>query len=547
MRRFPKSLMLIAGAASAAGFAPLGAWPVTLAAYALAMLVIGDAANGRCAFVRGWLFGLGQFTVGLNWIAHAFDFQDAMPHWFGYGAVVLLSLYLAVYPGLAALAAWWVARPRRPDRARLEQAVAPRPGAAVRFSLAFAAAWVVTEYLRATLFTGFAWNPLAAITVAGGYRPDGIAGISAWLGTYGLSGSLILLAGAWLWVVRRLPHFDPATVRPHADPGFRTLAKKLVGAGIILAPIVLFVGVPIPTGTVPAVREIGPAIRVVQPNIGQAERHDRNSDEVSVRRLERLTGLPSATPRLILWPEAAVPYYLEEESWARYRLARLLGPRDLLLTGGTTLNYDRRGDLVSATNSLFVMNADGKLISRYDKAHLVPYGEYLPMRPLLSAIGLSKLVQSDVDFVPGAGLSTLVLPGFARVGVQICYEIIFSGEVALAGADRPDFIFNPSTDAWFGAWGPPQHLAQARLRAIETGLPVVRATPTGISAVIDADGQLLAALPLGKAGFLDTRLPPPHRTTVFAQLGNPLPLGLALAILLGVALVPRQRYGRKPT
>ena len=507
MLRFPETLALIAGVASATGFAPLGLWPVTLIALALVMHLIAAAPNWRGAFTRGWWFGVGQFTLGLNWIAHAFDFQDAMPHWFGYGAVLLLSLYLAVYPAVAAGLAWWAA-------ARASSGKLP-------FILCFTAGWIVTEYLRATMFTGFAWNPLGVAMLTTPLSPA-----ATLVGTYGLSACVVLLAGSGLLAVaRRWPEAVAVAVL--------AVLPAIVAAALVPAA--------------PAVRALGPRIRIVQPNVSQAERHDRNSDEDSVRRLERLTGPPSAAPRLILWPEAAVPYYLEEEEWARYRLAKLLGPRDLLLTGGTTLNYDKQGDLTSATNSLFMMTADALLLDRYDKAHLVPYGEYLPLRPLLSRIGLSKLVQSDVDFVPGAAPRTMTLPGFGRVGVQICYEIIFSGQV-IDRADRPDFIFNPSTDAWFGRWGPPQHLAQARLRAIEEGLPVVRATPTGISAVIDADGRLLAALPLGKAGFLDTRLPPPHAPTLFARLGNAIPLGLALLLaLLSVALARFGRYGRART
>jgi apolipoprotein N-acyltransferase len=163
------------------------------------------------------------------------------------------------------------------------------------------------------------------------------------------------------------------------------------------------------------------------------------------------------------------------------------------------------------------------------------------MRPILSSIGLSKLVQSDVDFVPGAGPGTLTLPGFGKAGVQICYEIIFSGQV-IDAAHRPDFIFNPSTDAWFGAWGPPQHLAQARLRAIEEGLPVIRATPTGISAVIDAEGRLLVALPLNEPGVITSRLPLAKAPGLFARFGNSVPLTLAL-MLATLAIAPRFRRG----
>lgn len=514
--RFPKTMALVAGLISATGFAPLGLWPVTLVAVAVLIALNERAPNGRAAFTRGWLFGVGHFTVGLNWIAHAFDFQDAMPHWFGYGAVVLLSLYLAVYPGLAALLAFGTRASGSASRGT--------------FALAFAAAWILTEYLRAILFTGFAWNPLSAIAVG---LPA--AAYTQWFGTYGLSGLIVLIAG-WLW-------WFGAWVRDAAQGTRGRDRSHYVAIGVSTVVLALFyLGVPArPLLASPpmAVRAVGPAIRVVQPNLSQAEQHDRNFDEVSVVRLERLTGPPSTTPRLILWPEAAVPYYLDEESWARYRLSKLLGPRDMLLTGGTTLIYDDKGALTAARNSLFAMNPASDLIARYDKGHLVPYGEYLPMRPLLSAIGLSKLVQSDVDFVPGVGPSTMTLPGFGRVGVQICYEIIFSGQVVDA-AHRPDFIFNPSTDAWFGAWGPPQHLAQARLRAIEEGLPVIRATPTGISAVIDADGRLLAALPLNKPGVITSRLPPSKPPTLFALYGNSLPLGLALLLAIA-AVAPRFR------
>jgi apolipoprotein N-acyltransferase len=156
-------------------------------------------------------------------------------------------------------------------------------------------------------------------------------------------------------------------------------------------------------------------------------------------------------------------------------------------------------------------------------------------------------VPGSIDFWPGPGPRTLELPFEGRrvkVGMQICYEIIFSGQVT-DRANRPDFIFNPSNDAWFGSWGPPQHLAQARLRAIEEGLPVVRATPTGISAVIDADGRIVESLPLGKAGRIDARLPMAKAPTLFARYGNILPLGFA-ALLIAFALLPlaRARFSR---
>ena len=160
------------------------------------------------------------------------------------------------------------------------------------------------------------------------------------------------------------------------------------------------------------------------------------------------------------------------------------------------------------------------------------------MRPILSAIGLSRLVPGDIDFWPGPGPGTLDIPGFGKVGLQICYEIIFSGHVVDA-KNRPNFIFNPSNDAWFGSWGPPQHLAQARLRAMEEGLPVVRSTPTGISAVINAQGRIVAALPFQKAGAIEVVLPPAAAPTPFAKYGNLLPMALAL-LLIALAIATRR-------
>jgi apolipoprotein N-acyltransferase len=155
------------------------------------------------------------------------------------------------------------------------------------------------------------------------------------------------------------------------------------------------------------------------------------------------------------------------------------------------------------------------------------------MRPLLSYIGLSRLAPGDLDFTPGPGPRTVDVGGWGKVGLQLCYEIIFSGKV-VDEQHRPAFIFNPSNDAWFGRWGPPQHVAQAQLRAAEEGLPVLRATPTGISAVIDARGNLVKSLPWRKAGVIDAVLPPAaNQPTLFARWGNAIPILLGLLLIAG--------------
>ncbi len=492
MLRFPKLVALAAGLASATGFAPLGLWPITLISLALLLHLVRTAPHGRAGFARGYWFGVGHFTLGLNWIAGSFAYQSAMPVWLGWVAVIALSLYLAIFPAAAMAVS-------RALSARL---------ADWGFAAAASGAWIITEWGRATLFTGFAWNPLAVAFI-------GAAQASRLVGTYGTSGLALLLAAS-LWLVTRR-HIRPA------------LAVAALPVGLTLAAV----------ATAPALEPVRPiALRIVQPNIGQQDKHDPSFDAVNFRKLEEQTGAPMATPRLVLWPEAAIPDYLEEDANARLRLASLLGPKDLLLTGGVALEYNTQGDLIGARNSVFALTPKGMLMGRYDKAHLVPYGEYLPMRPILSAIGLSRLVPGDIDFWPGPGPATLPLPGFGQVGLQICYEMIFSGQVVDA-QHRPDFIFNPSNDAWFGIWGPPQHLAQARLRALEEGLPIVRSTPTGISAVIDADGQLVQSLPYHQAGAISAPLPPARAPTLFAQGGNILPLAMAL-LLIALAIATRR-------
>lgn len=536
--------LLVAGGVSATGFEPLNLWPLTLLALALLMHLVARASSGDRAFLLGWLFGLGHFIIGNNWIATAFTYQANMPAWLGWLAVPLLALYLAVYPGLAAWGAW---RLSRFVSSAAERAASP-------FILAFAGCWIVSEWLRSWVFTGFAWNPLSVAWIDTLFA-------QIWLpsfGTYGFSGFVILAAGLLLLGIGAL--------RRAVVAGAFGTSGSLVGiafGAIFILPLLgaaLFPHMLLPSpkaDPVPA----SPALTIVQPNISQIDKYKPGYDAVNFQRLAE-NSLPQSTmPRLILWPEAAIPWRLEEGYPFRYYqfqpgetaaatralLTRLMNRGDILLTGVDRLEIDRRGQLVGARNSVQAMSSEGALLGHYDKAHLVPYGEYLALRWLLEPLGATRLVPGTIDFWPGPGPRTLDLPfngQRVKVGMQICYEMIFSGKVT-DRANRPDFIFNPSNDAWFGHWGPPQHLAQARLRAIEEGLPVVRSTPTGISAVIDADGRIVKSLPLGKAGRIDARLPIAKAPTLFARFGNILPLGFA-TLLIGLALLPlaTRRFSR---
>lgn len=521
--RHPLLLALLAGPVSATGFAPLQWWPLLFACLALLLWVVARAPTLRSALFAGWLFGVGHFAVGNHWIQHAFDYQDKMPPVLGYVAVLLLALYLALYPAMAAGLAWRCVRIRARDAARHVDAP---------FVLFFAAAWIVTEWLRGTLFTGYPWNPLGVAWLSVG----NVAQAAGAIGTYALSGVSVLAAGALVLALRRRWHMPAA------------FALLLLAVQILGAP-----------APVPNYPETHPFVRVVQPNIGQEGTSAPDYPERVLSALIRLSAPRPARagPELLVWPEGMVNFYVEDGYpeqlyWqarpevVRARIAGLLRDGDAALVSGNSLLFEDHPEegvrtLTGAGNSVFVLRRDGALHGRYDKAHLVPYGEYLPLRAVLAPIGLARLVMGEIDFLPGPGPRSIPVAGFGDIGMQVCYEIIFSGHV-VDRRHRPAVLFNPSNDAWFGTWGPPQHLAQARMRAIEEGLPILRATPTGISAVIDADGRILDRIEPGVAGAIDVPLPTAHAPTLFSRIGNAMAFLIALA-LAGVAVAIR-RFAR---
>ncbi len=509
------------GAIAACGFPPLSFWPLTLLALAGLVELIARARSGKQAALIGWLFGLGHFTLGNNWIALAFTYQANMPQWLGWIAVLLLSLYLAVYPALATLGTWLVARKAGARR----WPVVP----------AFAACWIVGEWLRGWVFTGFAWNPLA-LAALGPFGRPGLATAAPWLGTYGLSGLIAFLAGFWLMALSR-----------------RRLDWR--SAGLALAPAALML---LPQAVSPAAdTDTGIPFTLVQPDIRQEALDDPTLYETHFQKTAWLSQPEKpGQRRVVFWPESGIPDYLRDDypphlyrqmtyaadpMLARERLGRVIGPGSLLLTGAVDLVM-RDGSAIAARNVITAFDGRGDILASYAKAHLVPFGEYLALRWLLEPLGASRLVAGALDFWPGPGPRTYDFGPWGKAGMQICYEITFSGHV-VDPRQRPDYIFNPSNDGWFGSWGPPQHLAQARLRAIEEGLPVLRATTTGISAVIDAGGVVRQFIPRHTARRIDGRIPHAYAATPFARLGNALPLGWAVALLALSLVALRRRAG----
>ncbi|MCR9180555.1 MAG: apolipoprotein N-acyltransferase [Erythrobacteraceae bacterium] len=513
-QRRPALSAIVLGLIAACGYPPLHLWPLGLAALAGFVWLLHVAPTRRGAFWRGWWFGWAHLTLANNWIATAFTHQAKMPEVLGWVAVPMLCIYLAAYPALAALAAHLIAR-RAPLWA---------------FGLVLAGAWITAEWLRGWVFTGYPWPPLG-LMLLGGWGTPGVANLLPWLGTYALSGLALVLASVLLWALA----------------GRRWL---VAGAGVVA----------VAAGMLVSLHVIKPPLKglrytLVQPLIPQSEINDAGKFEEQFARIAALTASGQNQSRIVLWPESAIPDYLEDgypdryylqmtagadPEFARARIGGIIGPQSTLLTGVVNLDIGTREDgtqgAVSARNSVMAIDGEGAIKASYAKAHLVPYGEYLPMRELLEPLGLSRLVAGAIDYEPGPGPRTLDLGRHGKAGIQICYEIVFSGKV-VDRANRPDYIFNPSNDGWFGHWGPPQHLAQARMRAIEEGLPVLRSTTTGISAVIDANGIVRSSIARGKADKLEGVVPAAKPPTLFARAGHWLTLGwAAVLIALGLGL-----------
>lgn len=490
------------GAAGALAFEPFRLFFLLLLAYAGLVLLLDGAHAGprrwRDAALAGWGFGFGLFLVGHYWIGYAF-LVDAETHaWLMPFAMVLLPAGLALFFAAAAafcMAAW-------------------RPG--VQRVFLFAVAFIIAEWLRGHILTGFPWN----LPGYGWGASTAVLQSAAVLGVYGLS-LLTLLFGASLALLAAPPDRGRAKLLP-AALSVLYLALWIGGEVRLLAATV---------ATVPGVR-----LRIVQPSTPQPEKYAPENRVRNWRRLIDLSSLPSAEqPTHIIWPEAAPPFVLDGIPQVQADIAELTGESRVLMTGQVRIAEEsgRR----NSYNSFAIFGSQGELLGTYDKFHLVPFGEYVPGGPVLRTLGITEIAAST-GFSSGPGPRTLTVPGAPPVGPLICYEIIFPREVT--GEPRPAWLVNLTDDSWFGPdTGPMQHLLIARVRAIEEGLPVVRAANSGISAVIDAHGRVRASLALGLRDVVDSDLPVALSPPPFVRYGNVTLLALLL-MCTAAALWPRR-------
>lgn len=473
------------------------------------LLWLDEGSAGPWASARlGYVFGLGFFVAGLYWIAAAL-FVDIARFWWALPFAVLgLPAVLALYTGAAlGLTSALVRRWQLSPTARV---------------CLFAVAWSTAEWARGHWFTGFPWN-LVGYVWSGAF-PGAIAMLqtTAWCGIYGL-GFLTVLAAS-------LPALLGTAILAPPPPGGR-VAPGIAAALLILAPAVAGA---VRLDAIP-LRSTGLWLRLVQPS--QAEIMVW-SQAAAAAELQRLLDLSAGPARhqlaATLWPEGAVPYFLGRDPTHRAMIAAVAPTHGYLITGALRATPPDEAPL-RIWNSIEAIDDSGAIRARYDKAHLVPFGEYVPFHNLLP---IDKITPGATDLSAGAGPQTVALPGLPKFSPIICYEAIFPGAV-VDEAERPKWILNVTNDAWYGrSSGPYQHFAIARVRAIEEGLPLVRVANNGISGVVDAAGRIVARTGLDDITYADVPLPKALGPTLYAKIGD-----WAFLVMLGfglaAALLPR--------
>lgn len=506
-------LALAAGAGAAVAHPPFGFLPGLLG-YALLMFLAERSTSARGGFWMGWLAGFAYFFISCWWVAEAFLINPAQA-WMAPFAASLLPIGLGLFWGTATA---------------LYRRFLP---SGVKRALFFAALFCLLEWLRGHVLTGFPWNPAGASWRAGSAASQ----FAAVAGVYGLSFVTVAAAAA----------FGPLLGTGSRKAG---AGAALLG-GVVLTALVVGGSVRLGQARLELTDTV---VRIVQADVDQESKWTPEAYRDIVDRYVNLTARPGAVrPDLIIWPEGALPASANQvfapDSAEAVAIARAVQPGQSLIMG-----LSRGAPDFSAPgggwyfNSLFVLTHQGQdglnISAVYDKYRLVPFGEYLPAGDLLGALGVRSLTHMPVDFSPGPRPAPIDIPGASRAQPLICYESLYPGFTP-GSAGRPGWIVNISNDAWFGRTsGPLQHLNLASYRAIETGLPVVRSTPTGVSAMIDPWGRVIGdqRLEPGESGVIDARLPRPTAITFYGRFGDRL-FWLAVLASLAVA-VPLSRLRR---
>jgi len=452
------------------------------------------ASTWKRAFAIGWWAGLGYFGLGMIWLVEPF-FVEPEKH-----AILAPFALVAVSGGLALF--WGIAF-----------AFSKQFGAGLgRYIIGLAVAWAVVEYLRSILFTGFPWGLLGYTWIE--------TPIAQWASVVGPFGLVFMTAFGGLLML--------------SFPNKRFVAPVIT----LLFFSTLWVGGTWRIPDAQAKQETNIRVRLIQPNAPQHQKWDPEWIGVFFRRALELTASPmKEAVDLVIWPETAVPFALQNDTDDLKILSDSAGPNAHIIAG------IRRFEENNLYNSMVHLDQKGGLVSIYDKSHLVPFGEYIPFSEYLSGLGLRGMAANLQGFSSGAGPEVISAYGLPSYLAMICYEAIFPS-FAHTGDDRPEFLMHITNDAWFGdTIGPYQHLVQVRFRAIEQGLPAARSANTGISAVIDPYGRIVSRLKFNKAGVLDADLPVPLNPTIYAQFGE-VPFFVMMLLLGLIAKYVTYRSGK---
>jgi apolipoprotein N-acyltransferase len=506
-------IALASGALSALAMAPFNAWPILFLTLPVVVWLIDGAGSGKfggapAAALTGWWFGFGYFLAGLYWVGNALLVDAQTFGWLLPFAVAGLPAGLALFMALGFLVARWLwVR----DASRI---------------LTLAIALTATEWLRGHILSGFPWNALGYALSA----PLALAQTASLIGLWGLTFLTVAIFASPAVLI------DDRKTSRHIWPVLALTLLAVMGAygALRLARE--------PTRWVEGVK-----LRIMQPNLPQDKKFNYGAKAEVMRRYLALserasgpqsTGLSDTT--LLIWPESAFPFFLAREADAMAQIADLL-PRGTVLITGAVRPPDASPPglpISRAYNSIYAIDHDGTILSVYDKLHLVPFGEYLPFQTAMEKLGFTQITKIQGGFIPGTRRRPIDLPHAPRMLPLICYEAIFPGEITTR-EERPAWIVNVTNDGWFGqSTGPYQHLQQTRLRAIEEGLPIVRAANTGISAVIDPLGRIVARLDLGTEGVMDAGLPASVATPLYGRITD-IPAAVLVA-LAGFVVIRRR-------
>ena len=485
----------VAGLCAAAGQAPLDFWWLALPALSFLTFHVAEAADARARLWRGWCGGAGYFAATLFWIVEPFMVDPAKDGWMAPFALIFMAGGMALFWLMAAMIAG------------LGRGPANR-------AFGFAAGLAATDLLRSYVLTGFPWALVGHFWIA-----TPVGQMAAYVGPTGLSALTMTLA-----------------VFPTLGKTARQCLAGIAVSGLVLATI-WGIGL-MRLGSPEGPRPEPIRVRLVQPNATQSLKWQPGMWDVFLDRQMQATAAPQDKPLdLVIWPETAVPYLLED---AGDVIDEAVGR-----SGGVPVVMGiQRAEGARYFNSLMATDAFGAVRAVYDKHHLVPFGEYMPFGDLFAQVGIHAFAAREGNgYTAGAGAAVLDLGRAGKVLPLICYEAVFAQDLR-AAPERADWILQITNDGWFGNLaGPYQHLAQARLRAIEQGLPLMRVANTGVTAAIDAKGRVLNSLPLNSEGWLDVEVPPSLAPTPYARWGD-LPATLLLAVsILALALRRRARSG----